>query len=123
MGSSMITTVSPQYGQVTSISLIVLGVAGVQIGHCHSSMAQVLVDTSSLPLLDVRVPIWTLIIWFIRCLRGRTFPVRKKAPTSRKSEAIATHAAPGVNGHGIHGIHRPQPNPQNFWFFRQFRGK
>ncbi len=36
-------------------------------------------------------------------------------PPSRKSEAIATHAAPGVNGHGIHGIHGPQPNPSSFF--------
>ena len=39
----------------------------------------------------------------------------KKAPPSRKSEAIATHAALGVNGHGNHGKHGPQPNPQNFF--------
>ena len=43
-------------------------------------------------------------------------PVRKQAPPSRKSQAIATHAAPGVNGHGIHGIHGPQPNPQETFF-------
>ncbi len=44
---------------------------------------------------------------------GKDVPVRKKAPPSRKSEAIATHSAPGVNGHGIHG---PQPNPQDTFF-------
>ncbi len=40
---------------------------------------------------------------------GKAVPVRKKAPPSRNSKAIATHAAPGVNGHGIHRIH-----PANF---------
>ena len=37
--------------------------------------------------------------------------------TLEKSEAIATHAAPGVNGHGMHGTHGPQPNPQTFFPF------
>ena len=46
---------------------------------------------------------------------GKDVPIKKKAPPSRKSKAVATHAAPGVNGHGIHGIHGPQPNPQNFF--------
>ncbi len=46
---------------------------------------------------------------------GKNVPVRKKAPPSRKSEAIATHAAPGVNGHGNHGTHGPQPSPQSFF--------
>ena len=45
---------------------------------------------------------------------GKSVPVRKKAPPSRKSEAIATHAAPGVNGHGNHGTHGTQPNPKSF---------
>ncbi len=45
--------------------------------------------------------------WFIRHFPGKDVPVRKKVPPSRKSEAIVTHAAPGVNGHGIHGIHGP----------------
>ena len=47
---------------------------------------------------------------------GKDVPVRKKAPPSRKSKAIATHAASGVNGHGNHGTHGPQPNPQNSFF-------
>lgn len=43
---------------------------------------------------------------------GKDVPVRKKAPTSRKSDAIATHAASGVNGDGTHGTHRyPPDNP------------
>ncbi len=48
---------------------------------------------------------------------GKDVPVRKKAPPSRKLEAIATHAAAGVNGHGIHGTHGTQPNPQAFFPF------
>jgi hypothetical protein len=46
---------------------------------------------------------------------GKDVPVRKKAPPSRKLEVIATHAAPGVDGHGKHGIHGPQPNPSNIF--------
>ena len=38
----------------------------------------------------------------------------KKAPPSRKSEAIGTHAAPGVNGHRIHGKHRRPPDCPSF---------
>ena len=43
-------------------------------------------------------------LWFIRYL-GKDVPVRKEGPAIAKSEAIATHAAPGVNGYGIHGTH------------------
>ena len=46
---------------------------------------------------------------------GKEVPVRKKAPPSRKSEAIAPDAASGVNCHGNHGKHGTQPNPpKNF---------
>ncbi len=48
--------------------------------------------------------------WFIRHFRGRTFP-------QEEGPAIATHAAPGVNGHGNHGTHGTQPNPQTFFPF------
>ena len=71
---------------------------------------------------------------------GKDVPVRKKAPRSRRSEAIVVHAGLGVNGHGNHGrvrrseataggsrsrmaklerlrsTHGPQPNPQNSFF-------
>ena len=66
---------------------------------------------------EARLPVGRLLVVH-PAFPGKDVSVRKKAPPSRKSEAIATHAAPGVNGHGIHGIHGihgPQPNPQNFF--------